>query len=1038
MIMKYTLLLFFLSVITLDIFSQQINISGVIKGSEGEKLPGVNIVEKGTQNGTVSDLEGNFSLSLSTLEPVLVISYVGYITQEIEIKDRYELDIVLNEEMINLDEVVVIGYGTAKKSDLTGSVSSVKPKDLNTAGISNATQMLQGRIPGLYINSHNQNPGAYPEFILRGSSSFQGSEAGQPLIVIDGFPMDNFSQSVGTMKDVTTTRISYLNTINPGDIKQIDILKDASATAIYGSRGANGVIIITTKQGDKQGIQVDYSAKLYTQKKARSMQIMDGQQFARFYYDLAHDPDLQIGNWGPDNGYPHPFESWDTLSNTDWQKEVLNLNNISQEHNLSLSGAKEGVKYRAAVNYYNGNGIMSPSAYKRLNALARLDYQYKRFSFNLDFNYTNEYRNLVQNSYEMALGFSPSTGVYDENDDLSVHGFELNSSWHYNPLLPSVAEEKFSESNTTRISGGMEYKITEGLRVSVKGGITQNGFESFYQRFKPYYESDRETEASISTNGNRQIYSDVFLHYTRQLNDHKISIMSGGSYQHYRNRGHWNSAIDFPYLNVGYYNINAGLLEREMSSNWYQKSVLSGLGRINYDYQEKYLVTINYRLDGATVFGEDHKWGHFPSFGLAYRIDQEDYFSDRISSLTIMKIRAGYGIAGNSNIPGFRTQSLIEFVPVYVGGEVTNGIAWSGTEYEPTFVSYIANPELRWENTYTLNLGLEVGNPKFYAELNYYVTNHDDLILDRQVPRELGFTNITINKGAMVNKGIEAKLDLFLNFFNYRLQWKPGVWMAYNHNEITDLDNDVILDFDIWGDMIQYGYAGIKQKEYPLNAIWGYDFIGVWQEDESEEAAVYNATPGDPKFADINGVGENGEIIPGPDGMITEEDKIFLGDANPRFTAGFSNRISYKNFELTVFFEGVFDKAVVNFTKAAYTFPSYKYGINKTTLALNRWTSSNPTNDVPSLTKPLTTEMVLSDWTIEDGSFIRLRDITLSYKFDMKNISAISHMRVFTSASNLFTITNYTGINPDVMAVDDNYSLIPFTRMFSVGVNVSF
>jgi len=1036
--MRNIFFFFFFILITLSAYSQQRTVIGVIKGSDGEKLPGVNIVEQGTQNGTVTDLEGAFSLTLTSQEPVLVISYVGYITREVEIMDVTELDIVLSEELINLDEVVVIGYGTARKSDLTGSVSSVKPNELNQAGSSNATQMLQGRVPGLYISSHNQNPGAFPELILRGTSSLQGSEAGQPLIVIDGFPIDNFSQSVGSMKEVTTTRTSYLNTINPNDIKQIDILKDASATAIYGSRGANGVIIITTKQGNQQGIQVDYSAKFHTQKMARSMQMMEGQQYARFYYDLAHDPNLQIGNWGPDNGYPHPFSSWDTLANTNWQKEVLNLNNITQEHNLSISGIKEGVKYRAAVNHYNGDGILNPSGYKRLNAATRLDYEYRKFSFNLDFNYSNEYRNLVENSYEMALGFSPSTSRYDENGNLSGHGFELNTSWHYNPLLPSEAEERYSESNTTRISGGVEYEFIEGLRLSVKGGITQNAYESFYQRFKPYYESDKDTEASISTNGNRQIYSDVFLHYIKKLSDHKISVMAGGSYQYYRNRGHWNTAVDFPYLNVGYYNIDAGLLEREVGSYWYDKSVLSGLGRINYDYMEKYLVTINYRLDGATVFGENHKWGHFPSLGLAYRIDQEDYFKNTFSFLSVMKLRAGYGIAGNSNIPGFRTQSLIEFVPVYVGGEVSNGIGWSGTEYEPEFVSFIANPELRWENTYTFNIGLEAGNPHFFAELNYYKTNHKDLILDRQVPRELGFTNITVNKGAMVNKGVEAKLDLFLNLFNYNMQWKPGVWISYNRNEITDLDGDVILDLDIWGDQIQYGYGGVKQKGYPLNAIWGYDYIGVWQEDEIEEAAVYNAVPGDPKFADINGVGEDGELISGSDGQITKEDKIFLGDANPEITAGLNNRFAYKNFELNVFVEGVFKKTVVNLVKTLFTFPSYKYGINKTALALNRWTPSNPTNEVPALTKPLTSEMVLSDWTIEDASFIRLRDITLSYRIRPEKLSTIKSIQVFTSASNLFSITDYSGINPDVWAVDDTYKLMPFTRTFTVGVNVSF
>ena len=290
----------------------------------------------------------------------------------------------------------------------------------------------------------------------------------------------------------------------------------------------------------------------------------------------------------------------------------------------------------------------------------------------------------------------------------------------------------------------------------MKGGLTQSELESFYQRFKSSFESQKETEASILSNGNRQIYSDFFLHYTRQLNEHKFSIMAGGSFQHFRNRGHWASAVDYPYPNIGYYNIGTGLLDRQMASNWYEKSVLSGLGRINYDYQGKYLLTINYRLDGATIFGDHNKWGHFPSFGVAYRIDQENYFRNTIQFLSVMKLRAGYGIAGNDNIPGFRTQNLIDFQPVHTGGGITNRIAWASP--------YIANPELRWENTYTLNLGMEVGNPMFYVELNYYVTNHNDIIMDRQVPQELGFTNITVNKGSMVNTGIEAKLDLFLSF----------------------------------------------------------------------------------------------------------------------------------------------------------------------------------------------------------------------------------------------------------------------------------
>ncbi len=1019
---KITLTILFFIVGYSVLFSQQV-ITGHITDETGSYLPGVNVLEKGTTNGTITDLNGNYNLTITDTSSVLVYSFMGYLAQEIKPGFQTSVDVSLSEDILRLDDVVVVGYGTAKKSDLTGAITSIKPDELNSTGVTNAAQMLQGRVTGLYISSHNQNPGATPEFILRGASSFQEGDAGQPLVVIDGFPMEN---------------TEAINTINPSDIEQIDVLKDASATAIYGSRGANGVIIITTKQGNQQGIQVDYSARFFTQTKAREVELMDGPEYARFYYDLAHDDNLQIGTWGPSNGYPHYFTSWDTLANTDWQNEVINKGNLSQEHSLSLSGVREGVKYRAAVNYYDGKGIISPTSYRRINSLARLDYDYKKFSFNLDFNYTYEKRNLVSNSYERALGFSPTSPVRNADGELSEHAFSDISSWYYNPLLPEDAEENFSDVNTVRISGGVQYEIIDGLRASVKGGFTTRSEEEYYQRFKKFYESDTETEASITDNNSRQTYADVFLNYTKQIGDHKLMVMAGGSYQSYLERGLWVSATDFPYADIAYYNINSGLSDREMGSDWYQKQIMSALARLNYDYKGKYLLTVNYRLDGATVFGENNKWGQFPSFGLAYRIDQEEYFKDNVSFLTVLKLKTGYGIAGNANIPGFRTQNLYDFVAAYEGGSVSNAIAWGNTSDDDDSKLYLANPDLRWENTYTFNLGLEFGNSNFYTELGFYNTNHNDLILDRQLPTELGFTNITVNKGAMLNRGFEAKLDLFLDFFNERLFWKPTLTFSYNKNEITDMDDDQILAMDIWLDNISYGYAGIQQQGFPLNAIWGYDFIGVWQEDEADEAAVYNAEPGDPKYADINGYDEEGNVVSGPDGEITEEDKKYLGDANPRYTAGFNNQINFKNFELSFFFEGVFKKSVVNVNKATYSFPSYYYGTNKMRHVLDRWTSTNPSNEMPSLTKELTAKTVLSDWTVEDASFVRLRDITFAYKLFPESVTKIKNMRIYISVSNVFTITKYSGVNPDVWGIDDEDNLIPYTRLYTCGVNVSF
>lgn len=1023
------LLITLLGWFSLSVLAQEISVSGTITDADGTPLPGVNIMEKGTTNGNVSNIDGKYTLTVAGAESVLEFSFLGYIDEEITVGTQKEINVTLTEDIMRLDDVVVIGYGTAKKSDLTGAITSVKPKDLNASGISNAAQMLQGRITGLYVSSHDQNPGATPEFILRGASSFQTGEAGQPLIVIDGFPMESTSS---------------INTINPNDIEQIDVLKDASATAIYGSRGANGVIIITTKQGNTNGIQVDYSSRVYTQTAARKMDMMDGQEYARFYYDLAHDPDLQVGTYGADNGYPHHYSEWSTLANTDWQEEVLNTGNVSQEHSLALSGVKEGVKYRAAANYFDGQGIVAPSGYQRMNAVAKLDYAFKKFTFNLDFNTTNEYSNEVSNSYEYALGFSPTTPVYDEEGELSSHAFSSLSSWFYNPLLPEEAEEDFTETNTTRITGGGSYEIIPGLMASVKGGYNHSSAESFYQRFEPFYESDLDNEASLSETSKREIYADVFLNYTKQLGDHKIMVMAGGSMQSYRTRSLWASSADFPVSNIGYYSIDDGLEDREMGSSWTEKRLASGLARINYDYKSKYLLTINYRIDGATAFGENSKWGQFPSFGLAWRIDQEDFFKANVPFLSACKIKTGYGIAGNSNIPSFRTQSLISYNAVHEGNGVTNGILYVSpvdNDNDSQNTNYKANPDLHWETTYTYNLGLEFGNQLFYVELNGYNTKHDDLILDRQVPTETGFNYITINAGTMVNKGIEGKIDFFLDFFNKKLQWKPGLNVSYNQNEVIDFNGDEILSYAVWIDNTLYGYAGLQKAGYSLNAIWGYEFDGIWQEDEAEEAALYGAEPGDPKFKDLNGYDDDGNVVAGADGVIDDADLKYLGDANPEYIAGFSNQFNYKNFELQIFIEGVFNKTVVNVSKVTQTYPSYNYGTNKMELALDRWTPTNPSDEVPSLTKSIPSELILSTWAIEDASFVRLRDITLAYKLFFENTPLIKNLRVYASVSNLLTYTNYSGLNPDVSGIDNidiDGNLIPFTRTYTLGLNVSF
>ena len=985
-----------------ETIDQQYSVKGMIMDQSGQPLPGASIVEKGTNNGAQSDFEGNFVLSVASKESVLIFSFIGYVTKEIVVKDQDTLSVILDEDFQRLDEVVLVGFGSVKKSDLTGSVSSVKPEDLNIGNVSNVSQMLQGRVSGLYVNSHNQDPGANPEFLLRGASSFLEGDAGQPLVVIDGFPMQNTSS---------------LNSVNPNDIAQIDILKDASATAIYGSRGANGVIIVTTKTGNNEGIQINYDAKTSTQFVARSVDMLNASQYARFYLDLAYDPNLQIPGFGPGNE-PHSFlEIKNITVNTDWQKEIINNNNFAQEHNLAISGVSSGVKYRVSGNYLKGDAAVGPASYKRFIGLGKMSFERPKFSFNTVFNFTNENRNNLRNSYWDALIFSPTSPIFDDSGELSAHA-SPNLFYQNNPLFNETALEDITETNNIRVNAGVSYEFIDGLRIELNGGITQTNDENFTQRIKPTYSSQTATAGSLLATSSRNIYADYFLKYIKSLNRHNFVIMAGGSYNSYRRRSLGASAENFPYPNISYYNINAGLDMRQMNSNWVENKTVSGLVRLNYDYDKKLLLTSSIRLDAASQFGKGNKEGYFPSVSIAYRIDKEDFF-ENIGFLETLKVRAGYGSAGNANIPAFRTQRLINFIPTFNGGSVSNAIQWEGNS-KP-------NPNLHWEETNTLNLGLEFGNNKFYSQIDFYNKKSSDLLLNRQTPIQSGFQNITLNIGEMKNTGVEAKLDLFLDFYDKKLKWRPGFWFSYNKNEVVDLNNDKLLWNETWLSNTSYGSTGIRQEGYPLQGQWGYDFIGIWQKNEAAEAAVFNAVPGDPKFLDID-----------DNKKIDKNDIKYLGNSDPSYTGGFSSNLSYKNFEFSFFIEGVFDKFVLNNNKISLTHPSFIFGRNLTTQALDRWTVDHPSNNTPSLTKNPSEQLVRSDWALEDASFVRLRDVTFSYRFDFNNQRAFKNLKLYMSASNLITITKYSGLNPDVYARDDQYNLRPYTSTLTFGLNASF
>lgn len=984
---------------------QGFKVQGVVLDQYGNKLPAASLVIKGTNIGTQTDFEGQFSLLVPEKVTKIIFSYLGYETKILRVDNTLQtnsnLKVVLFELPYKLDETVVVGHARVKKSDLTGAVTSVKPKDLNIGNVSNAAQMLQGRVAGLYVNSANQDPGAIPEFTLRGVSSLQGSAASQPLVVIDGFPMEN---------------TTILNTIHPNDIAQIDVLKDASAVAIYGSRGANGVIIITTKSGENNTMKIDYSTTFSTQLVAETIALMDANTYANFYLDFVNDPNFSEG---AQFNAPHTLDEVGALKTTDWQKELIQTANLMQEHVVAVSGGGGGLTYRFSGSFYVADAIVGPAAYERVNVLGKLNFKKDRLHVKAQLGFTSEANNTLKNSYSNALKFSPSTPVFDVDGNLSHHKSE-NLAFLQNPLFNEIAMESFTETNTTRIQLGLGYEVSKEFQLEVNLGRIQRNPESFSLRNKAFFFSQEATAGSLQYQNQKTTNANVFLKFKKAFNRHTFDITTGATYYAFRSRSLSASAERFPFENIGYYNIDAGVQENIMGSDWISKTTLSGLFRMNYNFDQKLFLTSSYRLDGASQFGENNKWGLFPSISLAYSIDKESFYQEHIHFLDVLKVRLGVGVAGNDNIPSFRTQQLADFTTVDLGGSPKSALINQG--------NFKANPDLRWEQSVTRNIGLEFGHKNFFVVIDAYRKKTTDVLMNRSLPSETAYDFIALNKGVLENNGIEGNLNLYFNFFNRKLRWSPGIWFSINKNKILEFDGDVVNYGDgNWIDNKNYGNTAIRQEGYSSHAQWGYDFIGVWQLDEAEEAAIYGAVPGDPKFKDVD-----------KNFVINDDDLQYLGDSNPVYTGGFSNKLNYSNFEFSFFIEGVFEKLVVNNNRISLMYPNLLLGRNLAVAAKDRWTDSNASQSVPSLTRMPSNEIVRSDWSMEDASFVRLRNVSVSYVFNTDKLKLFKSLQLFCAATNVFTITKYSGVNPDVLIRDTEWNLQPYTRTISLGMNATF
>ena len=983
-----------------SLLPQDFTVSGTVTDSKGVPLAGASVLEKGTTNGTQTDFDGNFTLGLSNGNASLVASYIGFATKELALNGRNTISITLEESTEGLDEVVVIGYGSVKKSDLTGSVSSVQADKLNMDSQASIEQVIQGRIAGVQVTQTSAEPGGGFSIRVRGTNSITAGN--EPLYVIDGLAGANPE-----------------NSLNPSDIKSIQVLKDASATAIYGARGSNGVVLITTKQGQKDTpLEISYNVSTGFQSASKKLDLMNAQEYMSFYNDVYID-----------RGVEPLFSQADFTEaglGTNWQDEVLRSAMI-QEHRLSFSGGSEDTQYYLSLNYFDQDGIVISSGFKRFGARVNLIHSVgEKLKIGINLNNSSENENKVPlglgvNSgagvIAAALQLPPILPVYDADGSYSTSLQDLS-----NPVAQAETIDELIK--TTRIFGNAfaEYEVLTGLKSKINVGYDQSLLRG--DEFLDVVTQKGSLAEGQATKNFQESNSYLFeftLDYNKVIHDkHSLNLLGGYSYQEFTNSGFNASAQNFPTTSFGTNNLGAGdPTEFNVGSFKSESRIVSGFGRVNYSFDERYLMSGSFRADGSSRFGENNKFSYFPSGALAWNISNESFCPDE-SVVSNLKLRASYGLSGNQEIDNGRSLVLLGSGPISV---------FDGVEYQSIAPIQLANADLKWETTESFNLGIDFGilEGRVSGTVEYFQNNTRDLLLLLPIPTTTGFDSSLQNVGDTRNSGFELSLSS-RNFVGDFL-WTTDLNLATLKNEVTNLGE---LPRILQGNVRFIQDFTLLEVGKPINSYYGYLFDGVFQSQQEVDnsASQANAAPGGRKFRDLNG-----------DGVIDDEDRTILGNPFPDYTLGLNNTFSYKGFSLDVFLEGKFGFELANFTNIDSENPIDDLR-NRQTYVLGRWTPENGTNAQPSFANPSRT-YDFNSRAVEDASFLRLRNAKLAYAFPNLDIKGVSSLMIYASGQNLVTWTKYRGYNPDINALGNSnvridYSAYPLARIYSIGINVKF
>lgn len=1042
---------------TCQLYAQKTLTGTVLDGeANGEPIIGATVQVTGTSSGGVTDLDGNFSVQLPAGKNKVTVSYVGYKSQTIDVSGKTHIEVTLRSDASNLDEVVVVGYGTMKRSDLTGSVSSIDEKAIKEGVNTSLEQAMQGRVAGVQVMQNSGAPGGGISVQIRGINSLGGNE---PLYVIDGIAMSGN----------TSSNTSVLASINPADITSIEVLKDASATAIYGSRASNGVVLITTKRGDEGKAKIQYDGYIGWQAMPKYLDVMDLRQYAEFYNVRA-----AIQGWGTRTDYAHPEL---LTSGTDWQRELFQTA-FMQNHNVNISGGTKDMHYALSGGYLDQDGVGIGSGFTRASFRTNFDTNITSWlQAGLNVAYSNTRQNITfteSNVINTALNQFPD--VAPRNPD-GTYGFpqeDSNNTYYSNPLFEAQMKENRTDNYQLDYNAFANIKPVKGLNIRIEYGGNRNWGNTYY--FTPYYTYGSITSKSLSTRTKTMNKYASFKQYATYdfdpcKNNH-LQVMLG----HEAQWGNWESLSGSRsgYISDAIHSLNVGDQSTAVNSGddgtkW---AIESYFGRLNYNLLDRYMLTATLRTDGSSSFGENNRWGWFPSLAFAWRLSQESFLKNA-HWLNNLKLRLGWGLVGNQSSSSY----------AYGATMANTATAW-GTGYYP---GNFANANLKWESTNSYNIGLDFAAFRNRVELiiDWYYKQTKNLLMQAALPSYvinndwMGMSAPWVNSGAIRNTGVEFTLNT-VNISKPDLQWRTGATLSINRNRLTALNSE--------GSALS---GTISTNTYTLSAIggpvgrfYGYKVIGMFK----NEGDFYQKNAAGEYLLDASGnrvpvarpVDTNGNLQPiaqnsiwvgdyiyedvNGDGKITEADRTYIGDPNPDFTFGLNNTITWKNFELSFFLNGSVGGDIYNLVRQEHT-NTQGYGNKMSEVAnyaqvslidpngsatdiSNVYVSNNPTvQRISAAGTSLNDNNRVSDRFVEDGSYLRLKSLSLAWNLPKKWLSPLNleWVQVYGNIQNLFTICGYSGYDPEIGAQGQNVLLqgidnyrYPSQRIYTFGLKVKF